>query len=292
MYYVNGQLTDQKPTIAVADFGFARGITVFELFRVYGGVPFRLAEHLARLAFGAKELGIALPYTLAEIETQCRNLMAQHRYAHSAVKLYLTAGVPQMSSGLSFAACADFTPQLFIMEDEVKPKHPEAPYGYEAYARGQALKTVAHIRELPQVKTANYGIGYYAARQVAGSAYDDVLFTTPQGYVTEATRSNVFFIMPGGKLVTPKSGMLYGITRQVVLELVQDLGIECQEADLTPTDIYQAEAAFTTGSIAELVPARSLDDHALPFPGFSHPVFQQLRAAFGLATGQGVRAAA
>lgn len=292
MYYVNGQLTEQKPSIGIADFGFARGITVFELFRVYGSVPFRLTEHLQRLEFGAKELGIMLPFTLVEIEAQCRALIAQHKYPHSAVKLYLTAGVPQLSSGLSFAACTDFTPQLMVLEDEVKPKHAHAPYGYEAYARGQALKTVAHIRELPQVKTANYGVGYYAARQVAGSAYDDVLFTTPQGFITEATRSNVFFIMPGSKLVTPQRGMLHGITRRVVLELAQGLGIDCQEADLTPADCYQAEAAFTTGSIAELVPARSLDDHMLPMPGFSHPIFQQLRAAFSAVTGQGSAQAA
>jgi branched-subunit amino acid aminotransferase/4-amino-4-deoxychorismate lyase len=292
MYYVNGQLTDQKPTIQLADFGFARGITVFELFRVYGGVPFRLNDHLQRLAFGAKELGIALPFSLAEIETQCRSLMVQHKYPHSAVKLYLTAGIPQQSSGLSFAACQNFTPQLYVLEDEVKPQHPHAPYGFEAYSRGQALKTVAHIRELPQVKTANYGIGYYAARQVAGSAYDDVLFTTPQGLVTEATRSNVFFIMPGGKLLTPKQGMLHGITRSVVLELAQGLGVPTLETDLTPADCYQAEAAFTTGSIAELVPARSIDDHALLMPGFAHPLFMRLREALSAATGQGVRAAA
>lgn len=292
MYYVNGQLTEQKPSIGITDFGFARGITVFELFRVYGGVPFKLPEHLQRLAFGAKELGIELPFTLAEIEAQCLSLIAQHKLPHSAVKLYLTAGIPSQSSGLSFAACQNFTPQLYVLEDEVKPQHPHAPYGYEAYSRGQALKTVAHIRELPQVKTANYGIGYYAARQVAGSAYDDVLFTTPQGLVTEATRSNVFFIMKGGQLVTPKAGMLHGITRQVVLELAQGLGIPTQAADLTLTDIYQAEAAFTTGSIAELVPARSIDDHALPMPGFAHPLLLRLREAFSAATGQGVRAAA
>jgi branched-subunit amino acid aminotransferase/4-amino-4-deoxychorismate lyase len=286
MYYTNGQLTDTKPTIALADFGFARGVTVFELFRVYGGVPFRVSAHMQRLAFGAQELGIVLPFTLDDIAGQCQALIAQHKFPHSAVKLYLTAGVPQISSGLSFGGCQEFTPQLYILEDDVKPQHPHAPYGYEAYARGQALKTVAHIRELPQVKTANYGVGYYAARQVAGSAYDDVLFTTPQGHITEATRSNVFFIMPGGKLVTPKAGMLHGITRGVVLELAQQLGIDCQEADLTPADLYQAEAAFTTGSIAELVPARSVDDYILPSPGFTHPVFMRLREALSAETGQ------
>ena len=280
MYFANGTFTETKPTIGITDFGFARGVTVFELFRVYAGKPFRLTEHLQRLHSGAQHFGIELPFTLAEIESQCRSLIAKHAYPQSTVKIYLTAGVPEAASGLSFAACAGFKPQLYVLEDEVKPAHPEAPYGLDIYQRGQALKTVPLIRELPMIKTANYGAGYYAARQVAAPDYDDVLFTTPSGFVTEATRSNVFFIMPNSVLATPKEGMLHGITRMVVLELAKTLGLKTTEANLTPADLAKAEAAFTTGSIAELVPARSLNDHALPFTGTSHPLYQQLRQAF------------
>ena len=278
LYSVNGVLTEHKPTVNVADFGFARGVTVFELARVYHGVPFYLSEHLDRLHSGAAQFGIAMPISRAELEEQVRHVVASHTGDHAAVKFYLTAGVPEISSGLSFGACQGFAPQLLIMVDGVNAQHPEAPYGLAAYQRGQRLKTVAHIRELPSIKTANYGVGFYAARQVTGEQYDDILFTTPDGLVTEATRSNVFAVL-GGQLCTPKRHMLLGITRHVVLKLATQLGLNPQERDVTVADLAEATEVFTTGSIAELVPAGSLNDRPLPHT-MDGPVFSRLRAAF------------
>lgn len=280
MYLVNGVLTAEKPMVALGDFGFARGITVFELFRVYGGVPFRREAHLDRLLRGCAAMGIDLPVSREVLQDQIAHLMAQHAFPHSAVKMYVTAGECAAASGLSFAACREFTPQVFVLEDAVNVKHPLAPYGLEAYRRGQNLKTVAALRELPTVKTANYGIGYVEARK-AGETYDDVLLTTPQGHVTEATRSN-FFAVLGGKLVTARNGMLEGITRGVVLELAGELGIETEVRDLTVAELAAATEAFTSGSIAEMVPVRSLNDVVLPGneDRMTTPVFAALREAF------------
>jgi branched-subunit amino acid aminotransferase/4-amino-4-deoxychorismate lyase len=113
---------------------------------------------------------------------------------------------------------------------------------------------------------------------VAGEQYDDVLFTTPDGLVTEATRSNVFAVI-GGQLCTPKRHMLLGITRHVVLKLATQLGLNPQERDVTVADLAEATEVFTTGSIAELVPAGSLNDRPLPYT-MDGPVFSRLRAAF------------
>lgn len=277
MYYLNATPTPEKPTINLADFGFARGITVFELFRVYGGQPFRMEEHLNRLEDGAARFGIPLPLTRAQIKENIATLITTHGYAHSAVKMYLTAGVPGTSSGLSLGATAELKPQLIMLEDEVKPAHPHAPYGLEKYQTGQALQTVPYIRELPAIKSANYGIAYYAAKQ-AGPAVDDVLFTTPEGHVTEATRANFFFVK-NGTLCTPAQGMLKGITRGVVLGLAQQLGIPTQEDNFTVADVEQATEAFTTGSIAELVPARSINGHPMQAT-MEGPIFSQLRQSF------------
>lgn len=276
MYFINGTPTPTKPTVSLADYGFARGITVFELFRVYGGTPFRMEAHLKRLLHGAQTLGITMPLPLAQLEQNIHTLITTHGYAHSAVKIYLTAGEAAQSSGLSLAACKGFAPQLILMEDEVKPQHPLAPYGLEAYQRGQRLKTVPYIRELPSVKTANYGIAYYASR--TNPEADDILFTTPEGLVTEATRSN-FFAVINGKLLTPRANMLHGITRTVVLELATALGIPAAEADLTAADLTEATEAFTTGSVAELVPAGSINGQPLPTT-MQGPVFSALRQAF------------
>ena len=280
-YSLNGTLTTTKPTISMTDFGFARGITVFELFRTYHGHPFRMEAHLDRLESGAAQIGITIPLPRAQIIQQIQALMATHKYAHSTVKLYLTAGECASPSGLSLAACTSFAPQLIIMEDLVTPKNPVAPYGMEAYQRGQNLMTVNHIRELPTIKTANYGIGFVAARQVAGPEYDDVLFTTPDGHVTEATRSN-FFAVINGTLTTARAGMLEGITRGVILDLATHLDIPVSVRDYTPAELLTATEAFTTGSIAEIVPVRSINGTILPGAEnrMMTPVFAKLREAF------------
>jgi branched-subunit amino acid aminotransferase/4-amino-4-deoxychorismate lyase len=128
------------------------------------------------------------------------------------------------------------------------------------------------------LKTTNYLTGFYAARQVAGADYDDILFTHRDGYITEATRSN-FFCVIDDVLVTPQRGMLLGITRHVILELAAQLGIKTIERDLFPADLAQATEAFTTGSIAELLPARSIDDYHLATT-MDGKIFAALRQAF------------
>lgn len=263
MYSLNGTLTPSKPSISITDFGFARGITVFELFRTYHGQPFRLEAHLDRLESGAAQLGITIPLTRAQILQQVAALMETHKYAHSTVKFYLTAGECAAASGLSFAACSSFSPNLIILEDIVTPKNPLAPYGLEMYQRGQSLLSVPYIREIPTIKTANYGSGFLAARMVAGETYDDVLFTTPEGFITEASRSN-FFAVIGGTLVTAQGGMLEGITRTAVLEVAKSLNIPTSIRNYTAPELLTATEAFTTGSVAEMVPVRAINDIILP----------------------------
>lgn len=277
--YYDGQFVERADLkINPADFGFARGIAVFELGRVYGGIPFHLEDHLERLAAGAETLGIALPQPVAALADTAREIIRRNALPHSAIKFYLTAGECAQPSGISFAACAGFTPHLLIMEDAVTVQHPEAPYGMQHYHRGQRLKTVPYERELPQVKSTNYMLGYYAARQVAGAEWDDILFTHREGYVTEATRSNFFCVLEG-MLVTPARGMLHGITRKILLQLAQAEGIPVAERDVLPVELAWATEAFTTGSIAELMPAGIIDGHHLPHTT-KGPVYQALRAAF------------
>lgn len=277
--YYDGQFVDKTSlTINPSDFGFARGVAIFEMLRVYGGSPFRRDAHLERMAKGAAALGIAMPHSIAALTSIVDKIIAANRYDHSAVKLYLTAGECGQASGLSFAACTQFTPHLMVLEEPVKPAHPEAPYGLEAYQRGQRLKIVPFERALPQIKSTNYVQGYVAARQYAGSEWDDILFTHRDGSVTEATRSN-FFCVINGTLCTADQHMLHGITRQVVLEIARDLKIPVAERRLTAEDIYQCSEAFTSGSIAELVPASRIDDHRLATT-MNGPIFSKLRAAF------------
>ncbi len=277
--YFDGAFVQRNTiTINPADFAFARGVGLFELGRVYGGKAFHLEDHLERLAQGARLLGIAMPHAVPELAQISRKLIAQNALPQSAIKYYLTAGECTQASGISFYACSGFTPHLIVMEDPVTLLHPEAPYGLAHYQRGQRLKVVPYERELPSIKSTNYLLGYYAARQVAGAEWDDILFTHRDGYITEATRSN-FFCVLDDVLVTPARGMLHGITRKILLRLAQQIGLKVAERDLYPADLTAATEAFTTGSIAEMMPVGRLDDHTLP-QTTQGPVYGALRQAF------------
>jgi len=276
--YHDGKFVEKASlTIALADFGFSRGLTIFELARVYGGVPFRLQDHLERLLHGAQTFGIVCPLGMDDLNQVVRRLCAENRYPHSAIKFYLTTGECAQYSGTSFAACEGFAPHLIIAEDEFRPAHPEAPYGLELYRSGQRLKTADCVRDFPTVKSTNYTLGFHAAR-AAGKEWDDILFTRRDGSITEATRSN-FFCVIDNVLCTAKEGMLYGVTRKVVLELASKLGIPAEERDFTSSDMARATEAFTTGSIAELVPARQVDGHVFAATT-EGSIFRKLRDEF------------
>ncbi|MDD5587175.1 MAG: aminotransferase class IV [Alphaproteobacteria bacterium] len=275
--YNNGSFVEKNTiTISLADFGFSRGLAFFETMRVYGGAPFHMADHLLRLQKGAEQLGLSLPLTLPDIEAVVHRICAHNKFPHSTVKFYFTAGEARLSP-YSLGGDHDFTPHLIVVEDEMKPDHPDAPFGLEFYKRGQRIKTVPHERALPKVKSISYLQAYYAARE-AGPEWDDILFTHRDGYVTEATRAN-FFCVIDGVLSTPFENILDGVTRKVVLEIAEDEGIPVAECRLMPADLATATEAFTSGSPIEMVPARKIDDHILPTT-MDGPVFRQLRKAF------------
>jgi branched-chain amino acid aminotransferase len=283
--YHDGKFVEKSSlSVNPNDFGFSRGITVFEMARIYGGKPLRLPDHLDRLEHGADMFGIKIPCTPQEMTNVVRRLCAENNYAQSAMRFYLTAGECAQPSGGGFAACDRFTPHLMILEDEIKPMHPEAPYGFDHYKKGQRLKTMPYERELPTVKSTNYSIGYHAARIKAGKEWDDILFTRRESVVTEATRSN-FFCVIDDALCTAQSGMLFGVTRKIILELAVQLKIPVKECDLMVADFGRVTEAFTTGSIAELMPACQIDHHVLPMTN-DGPIYKKLRQAFSACIAQ------
>ncbi len=275
----DGQFVDSGSiTISPLDFGFARGAALFDFARVYGGVPFRLDDHIERLLRGAEVIGLTCPYSPSEITQAARHLTAQNKFPHSGLKFYLTAGeCSRMDGAFGFAGCRDFTPHFMLIEEAVDPKHPEAPKGVELNRRGLSLKTVPFAREIADAKVTNYLLGFRAARQLAGPDCDEILFTHRDGYVTESPTSN-FFCVIDGVLCTPGRGMLRGVTRKVILELAERLGVPRQVRDLTKDDLRRASEAFITGSFIEMVPVHRIDDIAFTVTTDA-PVYAKLRKA-------------
>ncbi len=116
--------------------------------------------------------------------------------------------------------------------------------------------------------TGMYGNSSMAKVEALKAGYDEAILLSPQGYVSECTGENLF-IVKHGRILTPPSaaGALEGITQDSVATIARDLGYEVAEANLLRTDLYLAEEAFLTGTAAEVVPIRSVDDREIGEPG-------------------------
>ena len=272
----DGKLVDRATlSLHPTDFGFARGIGLYELTRVYNGKPFRLDDHIARFLAGAASFDIVGLHA-GEIAEATAQVITGNGFAQSTIRYYLTAGECQ-ATGFGFGSFTGFTPHFMIIEDEVAYPHPAAPRGIDLHKRGIDVKTVPFSRDTPSVKSTNYSLSFRALRKGPAAGADDVLFVHQDGYITEGSTSNIFAVIDG-RLVTPKRGMLGGITRKVLLELAPRCGIEAVERDILPGELSQATEAFMTGSYTEMMSIRSLDAHAYRLTT-DGPVFGKLRAA-------------
>jgi branched-chain amino acid aminotransferase len=146
--------------------------------------------------------------------------------------------------------------------------------GDEALRHGVRLKISTWQRHDPNaVPVAAKGVGMYVNSSMAKvealkAGYDEAILLSPQGYVSECTGENLFIVKKGRLLTPPVSaGALEGITQDSVMTIARDLGYEVDEANLLRTDLYLAEEAFLTGTAAEVVPIRSVDDRVIGEPG-------------------------
>jgi branched-chain amino acid aminotransferase len=146
--------------------------------------------------------------------------------------------------------------------------------GDEGVKHGVRLKISTWQRHDPNaVPVAAKGVGMYVNSSMAKvealkAGYDEAILLSPQGYVSECTGENLF-IVKNGRLLTPpvSAGALEGITQHSVMTIAKDLGYEVAECNLLRTDLYLAEEAFLTGTAAEVVPIRSVDDRVIGEPG-------------------------
>lgn len=246
-WYVAGTwVHPDQARISINDLAVLRGYSAFEALRTYDRRPFRLQDHLERLYRSAEMIDLALPYTREEIAGVVREIVARNRYRHAAVRLLLTGGESEngvMASG---------EPQLIVMISQLGERDAER------FARGVRLITTRLQRETPEAKTSNYTSAVRALKEAARLGADDALFVNERGEVQECTRSN-FFLFQGDTLVTPRAGILLGITRTVVLELARDR-FAIEERPVLLTELARADEVFITSSSQEITPVVQIDD--------------------------------
>jgi len=256
LIWINGQWHDRdSATISVYDHGLLYGDGVFEGMRVYGGRCFRMAEHLDRLYDSAQSIWITVPMTRDEMARVTDEGIARAGIREGYLRHVVTRGVGDL--GLDPRSCPQ--PTVFIIFDTIKI------WPRERYEKGLAVISAATPmpdRETlsPRVKSLNYLPHIMAKLEGIHAQMDEVLMLDRGGYVAEASGMNVF-IVKRGVLTTPPAwtGLLRGVTRDLVLEIAGEAGIPAREEPLSRYDVYTADEAFLTGTAAEIAPIRSLD---------------------------------
>ncbi|MFI5053340.1 MAG: branched-chain amino acid transaminase [Acidimicrobiia bacterium] len=277
--WMDGELVPwEEARVHVLTHSLHYGSGVFEGIRTYaaadGPAVFRLTDHIQRLLDSAKLIMMEIPYTRDELVEACKLTVRESGLDSCYVRPIAFLGYGEI--GLNPLAC------------EVNVSVAVWPWGAylgeESLEAGVRMKVSSWRRMDPNANpVAAKGTGIYinsslAKVEAVKAGYDEAILLNTQGYVAECTGENLF-IVKNGVLVTPplSSGALAGITRASIMTIARDLGYEVVEEQLLRHDLYLADEAFLTGTAAEVVPIRSVDDREI---GARGPMTRKLQQTY------------
>ncbi|MFF8614364.1 aminotransferase class IV [Streptomyces sp. NPDC015350] len=253
------------------------GTAVFEGIRSHAGpggpLLFRLDDHIDRLLASAAALGIEHPYGKDELRRMIVGATAATGLADTYVRPVLYT--PEARLGVDLARFAfRFGAETWAAPGTGTPAGPGIRLTVSPWARPSPRTFPTGVKA-----TGNYAVSALAKTRAAEAGYDDAVQLDPHtGRVAEATIANVFAVR-SGRLVTPwtRESLLPGITRDTVLRLAEDLGVDTGEEPLTVDDLAGADELFLTGTALGLVPVAHFENRELP-P--ERPVFDRLDRAY------------
>ncbi len=253
--YLNGTLVPaQEAKISPFDRGFLYGYGLFETMRSYKGRVFRLDRHLARLRRSAAMLALASELEAYDLEQAIYKTLEVNRLKDARIRLTVSAGLGER--GLAPPNLGPITVMVSAQKLDLPPP--------QVYRKGISAAIVSTRRNslspLSQIKATNYLDSFVALSQAVASGAEEAILLNERGFIAECSTSNVFLVAEG-ILATPsvESGILPGITREAVLELARGLGIDAVEGEIPEADLFQAEEAFLTTSVREVVPITSVN---------------------------------
>ncbi len=240
------------------------GLGVFEGIRCYRcddgrSAVFRLGEHVSRLYRSAKILEMDIPYPAAELERIVCETLRANRMQEGYIRPLVFLGEGAMG--------------LLPSDNPVRVAVIAWPWGAylgeEGLERGIRAKISSYTRHHPNVSmTKSKSCGQYvnsilAKREVTRMGYDEAIMLDTQGMLAEASGENIFLVRDGVLRTPPLVSILEGITRDCVIQLAREKGIEVVEGPLSRDDLYGADEAFLTGTAAEVTPIREVDNRTI-----------------------------
>jgi branched-chain amino acid aminotransferase len=255
--WMDGDFTPWRDAkVHVLTHGLHYASAVFEGERMYGGVIFKLAEHTARLFDSAAILDFEIPFTQAEINAASIEVCARNGLSDSYVRPIAwrgseTIGVSAQDTRIHVAIAAWDWPSYFKPEEK---------------ARGIALTWAKYKRPSPETApTASKAAGLYMICTISKHAaeregFADAMMLDYRGYVAEATGANVFFVQDGVLHTPTPDCFLNGLTRQSVIAIAREKGLEIVERHIRPEELARFSECFIVGSAAEVTPVSRIGD--------------------------------
>ncbi|HUJ09462.1 MAG TPA: aminotransferase class IV [Verrucomicrobiae bacterium] len=249
--YVNGKFSPlEHATVHVEDRGFQFADGVYEVVRTYGGQPFAIDEHLARLFRSLAAIELKIPFTTDQLKSIIREGIQRSGFAEAHVYLQITRGRARRHRGIP----ANTEPTIVMTVREMPARPPKLREdGISVITLPEfrwARCDVKSIALLPSI------LAYQAAKK-AGAG--DAIFVEDEA-VNESTAGNIFVVTKGRLRTPPKSSrILPGVTRDKILEATQAMGLPTSEERITRAELYDAEEIFLTSTTSEITPVIAVD---------------------------------
>ncbi len=256
------------------------GLGVFEGIRAYHchdgrTAIFRLKEHIRRLYDSAHVMQLAIPFTAAQVETACVELLRQNQQKEAYLRplVFIGDGAMGLNPGNN--------PIRVVLISWLWGAY----LGEEGLLKGIRVKTSAFTRHhvrimMTKTKTVgNYVNSILAKREAIHAGFDEAILLDTEGFVSEASGENIFMVKDGILRTPPLTSILPGITREAILTLARDMEVTVREGKFSLDDLYLADEAFLTGTAAVVTPVREVDGRIIG-TGTPGPLTQKLQAAF------------
>ncbi len=278
--WYDGKLVDwRSATTHVLTHTLHYGMGVFEGVRAYktdkGAAIFRLQDHTDRLFNSAHILQMKMPFTKQEIMEAQKAAVRENKLESAYIRPMAFYGAEAMGIAAktlsTHVICAAWSWGAYM--------------GDEALTKGIRVKTSSFSRHHVNITmckakaNGNYMNSILAHQEAAQDGYDEALLLDVDGFVAEGSGENVFIIRKG-KLYTPDlTSALEGITRDTIVQLAKEIGLEVIEKRITRDEVYTADEAFFTGTAAEVTPIRELDNRNIG-SGTRGPITEKLQALY------------
>lgn len=278
--WYDGKLVDwRSATTHVLTHTLHYGMGVFEGVRAYktdkGAAIFRLQDHTDRLFNSAHILQMKMPFDKKTIMEAQKAAVRENKLESAYIRPMAFYGAEAMGIAAktlsTHVICAAWSWGAYM--------------GDEALTKGIRVKTSSFSRHHVNITmckakaNGNYMNSILAHQEAAQDGYDEALLLDVDGFVAEGSGENVFIVRKG-KLYTPDlTSALEGITRDTIVQLAKEIGLEVIEKRITRDEVYTADEAFFTGTAAEVTPIRELDNRAIG-SSTRGPITEKLQAMY------------